>query len=61
MFCGLEEELTRFRKKKKKKKKREERKKCKKPTKKILSAKSGLGGINRYLKTYKHVKYFRPT
>ena len=49
MFCGLgEEERTKFRKRKKKKKKK----------KNLITAKSGLVGMKRYLKTYTQVKYY---
>ena len=48
MFCGLgEEQRTRFRKKKKEKKGMN-----------LMVAKSGLVGMNEYLKTYNRVKYF---
>ena len=49
MFCGLEEERTKIRKKKKKGKKKEIN---------LIAAKSGLIGIKGYLKTYNHMKYF---
>ena len=41
MFCGLEEERTKFRKKVKKQK-----------GKKLIAAKSGLVGMKGYLRTY---------
>ena len=51
MLCGLgEEERTKFRKKKKGKK-----------GKKLIAAKSGLVGMQGYLKAYNHMKYFCPT
>ena len=53
MFCGLEEERTRFRKKKKKKKGKNEKK-----GKNVIAAKSGLVGITGYLRAYNRVKYF---
>ena len=49
MFCGLEEERTRFRKRKKKFKKEI-----------LIASKSGLAKMKRYLKTYNYVKYFSP-
>ena len=46
MFCGLEEERTRFRKKKKRKKPHRDQK--------------WVGRDKRYLKTYNRVNYFLP-
>ena len=46
MFCGLEEERTRFRKKKKRKK--------------LIAANSGLVEMKGYFKTYNRAKYFLP-
>ena len=50
MFCGLEEERTKIRKKKRKKKKEIN----------LIAAKSGLVGTKGYLKTYNHMKCFLP-
>ena len=50
MFCGLEEERTKIRKKKKEKKKEMN----------LIAAKTCLVGMKEYLKTYNHMKYFLP-
>ena len=47
MFCGLEEERIKIRKKKKGKKEMN-----------LIAAKSGLVGMKGYRKTYNHMKYF---
>ena len=68
MFCGLEEERTKFRKQKgkkekegkKKEKKGKKRKKKEKKGKNLIAAKSGLVGMIGYLKTYNRVKIFLP-
>ena len=52
MFCGLEEERTRFTKKKKKKTEKGKIEKI------LFAAKGGLAGIKGYLETYNHVKHF---
>ena len=59
MFCGLEEERTKIRKKKKGKKGKK-RKKNEKKWKNLFAAKSGLVGIKGYLETYNPMKYFLP-
>ena len=47
IFCGLEEERTKFRKKEKEKKEIN-----------LIAAKSGLLWLKGYLKTYNPMKYF---
>ena len=49
MFCGLEEEHTKIKKKKKEKKEMN-----------LIAAKSGLVGMKGYRKTYHPMKYFLP-
>ena len=50
MFCDLgEKERTKIRKKKKEKKEIN-----------LIAAKSGLGEMKGYLKTYNHIKYYLP-
>ena len=55
MFCGSEEERTKFRMKK-----NEKQKKKGKKGKNLIAAKSELVGMKGYLETYNHVKYFLP-
>ena len=56
MFCGLgEEERTKSGKKKKGNKRKRKEKEIN-----LIAAKSGLVGMNGYIKTYNPMKYFLP-